>query len=111
MSRRRALRRRYGRARFDVPGSKQLAARFPVRRIRLDRGGYASGGRYYGSGAPLFSVYDEDTGKEHVTRARDAREARAKAIEAWSRSENWSGEYGRKVWGPFVETKEERFYP
>lgn len=106
----RRLRRRYGRARTDVAGAKHLIKRFPVERMHLDSGGYHRG-HYYGAGAPLFRVDDEDTGKTHVVRARDAKEARSKAIDMWSRSENWSGQYGRKQWGPFVETREEKYYP
>lgn len=32
-----------------------------IERIRINRQGYDSSGRYWGVGAPLFSAYDGDT--------------------------------------------------
>jgi hypothetical protein len=50
-----------------------------VERVRLDRGGYTSSGRYYGTGAPLFSANFDDYSqvRSWETRAKD----RAHAIE------------------------------
>ncbi len=104
-----ALRKRYGRARADVAGAALLAKRFETTRLHLNSGGYDRRGRYWGSGEPLFSVYDRQDGHETVVRAPDAKAARAQAIEGWARKHNWSGQYGRKVWGPFIETIEEKY--
>jgi hypothetical protein len=70
----RALRKRYGRA------TSAMTRRFEVTRVRLDSGGYDSGGRYYGSGPPLFHVYDKETEKEETVRAADAKSARQKVM-------------------------------
>ena len=69
-------------------GKLNTSMKLDVERIRLDWGGYDRGGRYFGSGAPLFRVTGEKEGyvsdrhgpidvfvDEHV-RAPDAREAR-----------------------------------
>lgn len=71
---RRALRKRYGHS------SSAMTKRFTVTRIRLDRQGYTSSGRYYGTGAPLFSVLDNETEKETEVRAPDAKAAREKVM-------------------------------
>jgi hypothetical protein len=55
--------------------------RFIVTRIRLNNGGYDSNGRYYGGGAPLFSVMDNETEREETVRASDAKAARKKVME------------------------------
>lgn len=68
------LRHRYGRA-------AGATKRFVVTRIRLNSGGYDSGGRYYGGGAPLFSVEDVETGREETVRASSAKVAREKIME------------------------------
>lgn len=71
-----ALGRRYGRA-----SAASLAKRFTVERIRLNSGGYTSGGRYYGTGAPLFAVTDSETDRTTEVRAGSAKEARQKVME------------------------------
>lgn len=50
-----------------------------IRRERLNSGGYTAGkyGKYFGAGAPLFLVEDDETGEQMHLRARD----RAVAIE------------------------------
>jgi hypothetical protein len=101
------LKRRYGRA----LSRKALMERFEVNRIRINSQGYDRNGRYYGSGAPLFRVYDNQDGLTHETRAQSAPEAREKAIAYWMKHESYSGEYGRKAWSPFGETVKEEFYP
>jgi hypothetical protein len=58
-----------------------MTKRFTVERIRLDRGGYTSAGRYYGTGAPLFSVTDTETDRTTEVRASSAKAARQKVME------------------------------
>lgn len=57
--------------------------RFTVTRVRLDSGGYDSGGRYYGRGAPLFSVEDHYDGRTMQLRAKDKTAAKAKIRTAY----------------------------
>lgn len=99
--------KRYGLSIGNV--SPVSAKRFPVARVRLNRNGYDSHGRYYGTGAPLFEVSDEDDDLTTRVRAASAAEARKKAIAEWMRSQNWSGEYGRKVWSPTARTIHENY--
>ncbi len=70
-----ALQRRYGRA-------AAMTKRFTVTRIRLNSGGYDSRGRYFGTGAPLFSVMDNETERETEVRASSAKAAREKVMES-----------------------------
>jgi hypothetical protein len=60
--------------------TREAKSRLEVFRQRLDRGGYTSYGRYYGIGAPLFSVYDEKSGDHFMVRASDANDAREKVL-------------------------------
>lgn len=48
-----------------------------LRRVRLDSGGYDSGGAYWGIGAPLYEVFDDDGEYSDYFRAssRDAAKA------------------------------------
>jgi hypothetical protein len=55
-------RRRYG-------SEEQATGRIYARRVRLDRGGYDSGGAYWGTGAPLYRVFDEGGNFEDFVRA------------------------------------------
>jgi hypothetical protein len=58
-------------------------SRFTLRRIRLDNGGYDSGGAYWGHGQPLFywavTITEDDTTDEYsgFLRARDRDVAKA----------------------------------
>ena len=70
---RRSLHRRYGHA------TSATTKRFTVTRIPL-RGDYDRNGRYWGAGAPLFSVLDNETEKEEVVRASNAKAAREKVM-------------------------------
>jgi len=45
--------------------------KYTLQRVRLDRGGYTSSGRYYGTGAPLYEAYNPETGESLVFRAAD----------------------------------------
>jgi hypothetical protein len=61
---------------------RQLApepVKLSLQRVRLDSGGYDSGGAYWGQGAPLYRAAD-DAGLGEVTlfiRARDREHAKA----------------------------------
>lgn len=46
-----------------------------ARRVRINRQGYDSHGHYYGVGAPVFYVYNEDAGFEEWVRASDNKSA------------------------------------
>jgi len=45
--------------------------KYTLQRVRLDRGGYTSSGKYYGIGAPLYEAYNPETGESLVFRAAD----------------------------------------
>ncbi len=49
---------------------KNYDGELEVLRVKLDRGGYTSSGRYFGVGAPLFEVYG-DHGVSFYMRAKD----------------------------------------
>ena len=49
-----------------------------LQRVRLDRGGYDSGGAYWGTGMPLYRYEDEDAGNvQGYLRARNREDAKA----------------------------------
>lgn len=50
-----------------------------ARRVRLDSGGYDNGGAYWGTGEPLYQVYDADGEFTTFVRAHTRDEAFAKA--------------------------------
>jgi hypothetical protein len=56
--------------------------RYPVERIRLDRGGYDRTGRYWGLGAPLYRVWDNEEERFYCqeVRAPNARAARQSVL-------------------------------
>lgn len=47
-------------------------------RVPLDSGGYDSGGAYWGHGAPLYCVWDDETNGVQYVRAADREQARAR---------------------------------
>ncbi len=49
-----------------------------LERIRIDKGGYAPGGKYYGTGAPLYAAEDESGAWFTFFRASDRAAAKAK---------------------------------
>lgn len=53
-----------------------------LRRVPLDRGGYDSGGAYWGVGAPLYYVEDQD-GNSQFLRANGREDAKAKIRTDW----------------------------
>jgi hypothetical protein len=61
------------------------AGRLTLRRIRINAGGYDSGGAYWGLGQPLWYVEDVD-GNSQFIRARDREAAKAHIREAWGPS-------------------------
>ena len=54
-----------------------LVVKVSLRRIRLDSGGYDSGGAYWGIGAPLYWAASEDGAVDMWFRARDRDSAKA----------------------------------
>lgn len=56
------------------PGEGQ---RFRLARVRIDSGGYDSGGAYWGLGAPLFRFESEDGQLSGFLRARDREAAKS----------------------------------
>jgi hypothetical protein len=56
--------------------------RVHLRRVRLDSGGYDRGGAYWGTGAPLFCAWDDESGEEAYLRAKDRDAAKAKLVGA-----------------------------
>ena len=54
-----------------------------VRRVRLDRGGYAPDGRYFGRGAPVWCI--THNGEEHHLRADD----KDAAVQRWLYSQRY----------------------
>lgn len=56
-------------------------AKVRVSRVRLDRGGYDSGGAYWGFGEPLYWVRSDDGEISDFFRARDRDEAKEKILD------------------------------
>jgi hypothetical protein len=75
---------RMGGAKSRDHGDISAIKRYAVERIWLNSGGYDRRGRYFGTGAPLYSVTDNETGKETEVRASSAKAARKKVIEGVS---------------------------
>jgi hypothetical protein len=75
--RRRALKS----ARMRKAKELRLKARgYTAKRVRLDRGGYDSSGQYFGSGAPLYEIDNEDERFTGYVRAHSSAEAKEEAI-------------------------------
>lgn len=70
-----------GRPNRSAPIQASDPPRFNLRRIRVNRGGYDSGGAYWGVGAPLYWAEDAYRGLEMWFRAssRDAAKAQVRA--------------------------------
>lgn len=60
-----------------------------LRRVYLDRGGYDSGGRYFGVGEPLYVAESDEYDWREYVRARSREEAKEKVREAARRSSRW----------------------
>ena len=60
-------------------GTADTPQRMNLQRVRLDAGGYDSGGAYWGHGKPLFRAWSDDV--EFYTRATDRTEARALTLQ------------------------------
>lgn len=80
-------------------GSAPALARNPtmgkvyVERVRLNSGGYDSSGRYFGTGAPLYSYSDDNANFHGYVRANSREEAKARVREEARKSSRWpSGE-------------------
>lgn len=59
--------------------------KFELRRVRLDRGGYTSNGRYFGQGAPLYEYCGEVEGL--TIRGEPSVRLRCDHVRAYSRDE------------------------
>ncbi len=55
---------------------RDYSNKITIERIHLDRGGYTRGGKYFGTGAPLFDVYDDDGVVYFQVRALDRNAAK-----------------------------------
>lgn len=73
----RAAAARRARARRKAEAAKLRGLR--AERVYLDRGGYTSSGKYFGTGAPLYHVTD-DEGSVGFVRAKTSREAKHEAV-------------------------------
>ena len=67
--------------RHTGPSLDQEAGPLYLRRVRLDAGGYDSGGAYWGLGQPLWEAMDQD-GNIEIFRSRDRAAAKARYPEA-----------------------------
>ena len=54
-------------------------------------------------------VEDIDDGLQEAVRAQSAVEARKIAIDKWTKTRNYSGSYGRRVWSPTSPTIDEKY--
>jgi hypothetical protein len=54
-----------------------------LRRVRIDSGGYDSGGAYWGLGAPLFAWENVDGDRSGYLRAANREAAKAALREQW----------------------------
>ena len=63
-------------------GDSDIPRRFYLRRVRLDSGGYDSGGAYWGHGAPLYWYYSTGGSVDAFMRGanRDDVKARIRAV-------------------------------
>lgn len=64
--------------RWEKKGEPTEGTRFYLRRIRLDNGGYDSGGAYWGVGAPLYGYESQDGEVYGYLRAEDREAAKWK---------------------------------
>lgn len=60
---------------FDI--SKFDGKKLYLERVPLNSGGYTKSGRYFGVGAPLFRVIDDETGQYEYVRAANRAAAKA----------------------------------
>jgi hypothetical protein len=67
--------------RRHTPGPKtRHSPKLRATRLRINRQGYDSRGRYWGIGAPVYEVEHDDNGSVFATRAPSAKEAKAKVL-------------------------------
>ena len=59
---------------------EEIEGRVYATRIRLDSGGYDKGGAYWGSGAPLYHVYDQGGRFERFVRASSSKAAKEQVL-------------------------------
>lgn len=53
---------------------------YTAKRVRLDRGGYAPNGQYFGRGAPLYEIDNEGERLTGHVRAHSSAEAKEEAV-------------------------------
>ncbi len=85
-----------------------MVVKITAHRVRIDRGGYDSGGRYWGTGAPLYEVENDNHGHvvtKHV-RAQSASEAKAKAFGWVSGGRKRPSRAGKSAWDVEVKIRE-----
>jgi hypothetical protein len=73
---------------FDGLVYKPIAPKFSLRRIRLNGGGYDSGGAYWGIGTPLYWA-DDGEGTERFLRARTRELAKTTIREEFPEAKFW----------------------
>lgn len=72
--------------RVGKQGPAELAYKFHLELVRIDAGGYDSGGAYWGLGQPLFTAWDDVTAGNRVDlflRSTDRETAKAKIRETY----------------------------
>lgn len=62
-------------------GRSARPSQLRAERIHVDRQGYDRGGRYWGVGAPLYRVTDDEGYLDEYTRAPDAPTAKRRAVQ------------------------------
>jgi hypothetical protein len=70
----------FGPARGAMRGRSVRPSELHAERVRLNQGGYDSSGRYWGQGAPLYHVYDDQGLLDTHVRAPDAPTAKRRAV-------------------------------
>jgi len=73
---------KYGAPMGRFPYCKDFTARVRLFKVRLDSGGYDSGGAYWGIGTPLYCVYSKDEVMKFY-RAKNRQEAKEKVLEEY----------------------------
>jgi hypothetical protein len=66
--------------------------RFVVTKVHLNRGGYTSSGQYFGVGAPLYEIIDNDNGESFYHRANNV-----KMVREWLDAEMSKHGYVRRL--------------
>lgn len=62
---------------------QDCASKVALRRIHIDRGGYDSGGAYWGLGQPLYWAGDDEGGLDMFFRASNRAAAKAHVLDLY----------------------------